>query len=208
MLKEYRTILEPGTDEIIEKKSRFIGYIRHTETEEEANAFINEIRKKHFDARHNCFAYSVDGQQQTIRFSDDGEPGGTAGKPILEVITGKGLCDVCIVVTRYFGGTLLGTGGLVRAYTDAAKACIDATDMVTKCLVVPMRLTTNYTDFGKIQYLLGSHNISVLDSEYGENVAVRIEVLVDYVPMIVKQLTEVTAARVQIEQEDAVYSVR
>ncbi|MBD8973485.1 MAG: YigZ family protein [Clostridiales bacterium] len=208
MLKEYRTILEPGTDEIIEKKSRFIGYIRHTETEEEANAFINEIRKKHFDARHNCFAYSVDGQQQTIRFSDDGEPGGTAGKPILEVITGKGLCDVCIVVTRYFGGTLLGTGGLVRAYTDAAKACIDATDMVTKCLVVPMRLTTNYTDFGKIQYLLGSHNISVLDSEYGENVAVRIEVLVDDVPMIVKQLTEVTAARVQIEQEDAVYSVR
>lgn len=208
MLKEYRTILEPGTDEIIEKKSRFIGYIRHTETEEEANAFINEIRKKHFDARHNCFAYSVDGQQQTIRFSDDGEPGGTAGKPILEVITGKGLCDVCIVVTRYFGGTLLGTGGLVRAYTDAAKACIDATDMVTKCLVVPMRLTTNYTDFGKVQYLLGSHNISVLDSEYGENVAVRIEVLVDDVPMIVKQLTEVTAARVQIEQEDAVYSVR
>lgn len=208
MLKEYRTILEPGTDQIIEKKSRFIGYIRHTETEEEANAFINEIRKKHFDARHNCFAYSVDGQQQTIRFSDDGEPGGTAGKPILEVITGKGLCDVCIIVTRYFGGTLLGTGGLVRAYTDAAKACIDATDMVTKCLVVPMRLTTNYTDFGKIQYLLGSHNISVLDSEYGENVAVRIEVLVDDVPMIVKQLTEVTAARVQIEQEDAVYSVR
>ncbi len=208
MLKEYRTILEPGTDEIIEKKSRFIGYIRHTETEEEANAFINEIRKKHFDARHNCFAYSVDGQQQTIRFSDDGEPGGTAGKPILEVITGKGLCDVCIVVTRYFGGTLLGTGGLVRAYTDAAKACIDATDMVTKCLVIPMRLTTNYTDFGKVQYLLGSHNISVLDSEYGENVAVRIEVLVDDVPMIVKQLTEVTAARVQIEQEDAVYSVR
>ena len=208
MLKEYRTILEPGTDEIVEKKSRFIGYIRHTETEEEANAFINEIRKKHFDARLNCFAYSVDGQQQTIRFSDDGEPGGTAGKPILEVITGKGLCDVCIVVTRYFGGTLLGTGGLGRAYTDAAKACIDATDMVTKCLVVPMRLTTNYTDFGKVQYLLGSHNISVLDSEYGENVAVRIEVLVDDVPMIVKQLTEVTAARVQIEQEDAVYSVR
>lgn len=208
MLKEYRTILEPGTDEIVEKKSRFIGYIRHTETEEEANAFINEIRKRHFDARHNCFAYSVDGQQQTIRFSDDGEPGGTAGKPILEVITGKELCDVCIVVTRYFGGTLLGTGGLVRAYTDAAKACIDATDMVTKCLVVPMRLTTNYTDFGKIQYLLGNHNIPVLDSEYGENVVVKIEVLVDDVPMIVKQLTEVTAARVQIEQEDAVYSVR
>lgn len=208
MLKEYRTVLEPGTDEIVEKKSRFIGYIRHTENEAEATAFINEIRKKHFDARHNCFAYSVDGQQQTIRFSDDGEPGGTAGKPILEVITGKGLCDVCIVVTRYFGGTLLGTGGLVRAYTDAAKACIDATEMVTKCLVVPMQLTTNYTDFGKIQYMLASHNICILDSVYGEEVVVRIEVLVDEVPKIVKQLTEVTAARIQIEQGDAVFSVR
>lgn len=208
MLKEYKTILEPGTDEIVEKKSRFIGYVKHTETEDEAVAFVNEIRRKHFDARHNCYAYSVDGQQQTIRFSDDGEPGGTAGKPILEVITGRGLCDVCIVVTRYFGGTLLGTGGLVRAYTDAAKACIEATDMVTKCLVVPMKLTTNYTDLGKIQYLLNSREIPIIDSVYGEDVVLQIEVLTDEVEQIKKQLTEATAARIQIEQEDAVFSVR
>lgn len=208
MLKEYKTILEPGTDEIVEKKSRFIGYVKHTETEEEAVAFVNEIRKKHFDARHNCYAYSVDGQQQTIRFSDDGEPGGTAGKPILEVITGRGLCDVCIVVTRYFGGTLLGTGGLVRAYTDAAKACIGATDMVTKCLVVPMKLTTNYTDLGKIQYLLNNQEIPIIDSAYGEDVVLQIEVLADEAEQIKKKLVEATAARIQIEQEDAVYSVR
>lgn len=208
MLKEYKTILEPGTDEIVEKKSRFIGYVKHTETEEEAVSFVNEIRKKHFDARHNCYAYSVDGQQQTIRFSDDGEPGGTAGKPILEVIEGRGLCDVCIVVTRYFGGTLLGTGGLVRAYTDAARACIEATDMVTKCLVVPMRLTTNYTDLGKIQYMLNNQNIPVVDSTYGEDVMFQIEVLVDEVEQIKKQLIEATAGRIQIEQEDAVFSVR
>lgn len=208
MLKEYKTILEPGTDEIVEKKSRFIGYVKHTETEEEAVAFVNEIRKKHFDARHNCYAYSVDGQQQTIRFSDDGEPGGTAGKPILEVITGRGLCDVCIVVTRYFGGTLLGTGGLVRAYTDAAKACIEATDMVTKCLVVPMKLTTNYTDLGKIQYLLNNQEIPIIDSAYGEDVVLQIEVLADEAEQIEKKLVEATAARIQIEQEDAVFSVR
>ena len=208
MLKEYKTILEPGTDEIVEKKSRFIGYVKHTETEEEAVAFVNEIRKKHFDARHNCYAYSVDGQQQTIRFSDDGEPGGTAGKPILEVITGRGLCDVCIVVTRYFGGTLLGTGGLVRAYTEAAKACIEATDMVTKCLVVPMKLTTNYTDLGKIQYLLNNQEIPIIDSAYGEDVVLQIEVLADEVEQIKKKLVEATAGRIQIEQEDTVYSVR
>ncbi len=206
MIKEYKTILEPGSDEIIEKKSRFIGYVRHTETEEEAVAFVNEIRKKHFDARHNCYAYCVDGQQKTLRFSDDGEPGGTAGKPILEVITGNALCDVCIVVTRYFGGTLLGTGGLVRAYTEASKACIAATDVITKRLVVPTILTTNYTDLGKIQYLLGNENIPVMDSEYGQDVILKIEIFVDDVERVCKKLTEATAARVRIEQGDVIFS--
>lgn len=124
MLKEYETILEAGTDEIVEKKSRFIGYVCHIESEEEALDFVTSIKKKHYDARHNCYAYSIGEEQPLLRFSDDGEPGGTAGKPILEVITGRGLHNVCIVVTRYFGGTLLGTGGLVRAYTEASKAFV------------------------------------------------------------------------------------
>ena len=205
-MNEYKTIIEAGMGEIVEKKSRFIGYVRHTESEEEALAFINEIRKKHYDARHNCFAYCVDGEQQTQRFSDDGEPGGTAGKPILEVIKGNELCDVCIVVTRYFGGTLLGTGGLVRAYTDAAKACIENTQVLAKRRMIPMKLHTNYTDFGKIQYLLASEEIPILDSEYGEDVCVHVEIFVDDADKVKKKLIEVTAARIIIDEEDAVFS--
>lgn len=205
-MNEYKTIIEAGTGEIVEKKSHFIGYVRHTESEEEALAFINEIRKKHYDARHNCFAYCVDGEQQTQRFSDDGEPGGTAGKPILEVIKGNELCDVCIVVTRYFGGTLLGTGGLVRAYTDAAKVCIENTQVLAKRRMIPMKLHTNYTDFGKIQYLLASEEIPIIDSEYGEDVCVHVEIFVDDADEVKKKLIEVTAARIKIDEDDAVFS--
>lgn len=206
MLKEYATILEEGNGEIVEKKSRFIGYVRHVETEEDAVSFVNEIKKKHYDARHNCYAYAVGQEQPLLRFSDDGEPGGTAGKPILEVITGNKLCNVCIVVTRYFGGTLLGTGGLVRAYTDASKAAIEATEIVTKQLVVPFSITTNYTDLGKIQYILGNEGIAITDSEYGEDVILKTAIFVDDVERIEKELTEATAARVQFTKNEPVYN--
>lgn len=206
MLKEYRTILEPGEDEIIEKKSRFIGYVRHVETEEEANAFIMEIKKKHYDARHNCYAYVLGQEQPVLRFSDDGEPGGTAGKPILEVITGAGLSDVCIVVTRYFGGTLLGTGGLVRAYTDASKACIQATEIIRKQQVFPVVIKTNYNDLGKLQYLLGSEHIMITDSVYGENVELKVNIPYDDYDRIEKVLIEATAARAGIEKQDVTYA--
>ncbi|MGN0439045.1 MAG: YigZ family protein [Lachnospiraceae bacterium] len=207
MIKDYKTIFVPGTDEIVEKKSRFIGYVRHVETEEEANAFILEIKKKHYDARHNCYAYVLGENQSVLRFSDDGEPGGTAGKPILEVITGGELCDVCIVVTRYFGGTLLGTGGLVRAYTDAAKACIAATEIVKKHLVVPVRLSIQYNDLGKVQYILNSETIRTLQSDYGENVVLEIEIPFDEYSRIEKLLVEATAARIGIEKKDEIFAI-
>lgn len=207
MLKEYSTIIEPGMDEIIEKKSRFIGYVCHAETEEEAIAFVTEIKKKHYDARHNCYAYSVGEQQPLLRFSDDGEPAGTAGKPILEVITGNKLCNVCIVVTRYFGGTLLGTGGLVRAYTEAAKRCIKAAGIVKKSMVTPLQIRTDYTDLGRIQYILGNEGIEIQDSEYGQEVILKIEVCIDDTERIKKTLIEATAARVVLSQEDAVFSI-
>lgn len=205
MLKEYHTIEIPGCGEIVEKKSRFIGYVRPVASEEEAELFIAEIKKKHYDARHNCYAYCVGIEQPVLRFSDDGEPGGTAGKPILEVITGNELYNVCIVVTRYFGGTLLGTGGLVRAYTEASKACIAATTVLCMKLVNPLWITTNYTDLGKIQYILGNENIIVADSVYGEEVQLLVNVPVDDGERIKKQLVEATAARVKIKQEDALY---
>ncbi len=207
MQKEYVTILEAGSDEIVEKKSRFIGYVRHVETEDEANAFVMDIKKKHYDARHNCYAYSIGEEQEILRFSDDGEPGGTAGKPILEVITGEGLKNVCIVVTRYFGGTLLGTGGLVRAYTDAAKACVAATEIVCKRMVVPLSVTTNYTDLGKIQYIMGNAGIDVKNSTYGEYVTLNVEIFVDDIECIEKELVEATAARVILEKGDPIYSL-
>ena len=207
MLKEYATILEAGEDEIVEKKSRFIGQVRHVESEEEADAFVTEIKKKHYDARHNCYAYVIGAERSLMRFSDDGEPGGTAGKPILEVIQGSGLCDVCIVVTRYFGGTLLGTGGLVRAYTDAAKACVAATQIVHKRMMVPLIITTNYTDLGKIQYILGTEKLEIRNSEYGEEVKLWTEVFVDDIDRVDKALIEATAARADLERQDPVFTV-
>lgn len=207
MVKEYRTIFDMGTDEIVEKKSRFIGYVAHVESEEEADAFVLSIKKKHYDARHNCYAYVIGESQQKLRFSDDGEPGGTAGKPILEVITGLGLVDVCIVVTRYFGGTLLGTGGLVRAYTQAAQKCVEATEIINKQLVIPMDIVTNYNDLGKIQYLLGTEKIPVTESDYGEEVKLTVAVPYDDYDRLEKQLIEITAAKITLEKNEAVFAV-
>lgn len=208
MVKEYSTVVGEATGEIVEKKSRFIGYIRHVESEEEAVEFVASIRKKHFDARHNCYAYMVGSDQPLSRFSDDGEPGGTAGKPILEVITGNGLSDVCLVVTRYFGGTLLGTGGLVRAYSDAAAACVGEAELVTKRRVLPVTIESDYTDLGKLQYILGREGIEILESEYGAQVCLKTDIFVDDAERILKEMTEVTAARVVLTRGDETFSVR
>lgn len=208
MVKEYITVVGEATGEIVEKKSRFIGYIRHVETEEDAVDFVASIRKKHFDARHNCYAYMVGSDQPVSRFSDDGEPSGTAGKPILEMVTGNGLSDVCLVVTRYFGGTLLGTGGLVRAYSDAAAACIREAELVTKRRVLPVTIGTDYTDLGRLQYILGREGIEILESDYGAQVTIRTEIFVDDAERILKEMTEVTAARANIIRGEEIYSVR
>ncbi len=207
MQKEYATIINSGTGEIVEKKSRFIGYVCHVETEEEAETFILEIKKKHYDARNNCYAYVVGEEQSIIRFSDDGEPGGTAGKPILEVINGEDLKNVCVVVTRYFGGTLLGMGGLVRAYTDAAKVCISSTETVYKRMVVPISITVDYTDLGKIQYILGNEGIMIKDSIYEDNVTLLVEILVDDVNKIENTIIDSTSGKAVIRKEEPCYSL-
>ena len=132
MLEEYRTVLGHGESEIVEKKSRFLAEVSHIDTEEEALEFIEKIRKKHYNATHHCYAYVLGERFELQRFSDDGEPGGTAGKPMLDVLTGEGIHDTVVVVTRYFGGTLLGTGGLVRAYSGAAKEGLLASTIITR----------------------------------------------------------------------------
>ncbi len=202
MLENYRIVYEGGEGEITEKKSKFIATVQPVHSEEEALAFIEAVKKKYWDARHNCFAYLIGDRNQLQRFSDDGEPGGTAGKPMLDVLLGESLHDAAVVVTRYFGGVLLGTGGLVRAYSCAVKAGLASAKIITRISGFKLKILTNYTDLGKIQYLLGQRNISVLGSVYTEEVA--LEVLTPGVELekVRMELAESTGGRVRIREEE------
>ena len=205
LIEQYQALFDGGQGEVIEKRSRFIANVRPVTTEEEAQCFIEEMRKKYYDARHNCFAFSVGVEQPILRCSDDGEPSGTAGQPILEVITGEGIHNIAVVVTRYFGGTLLGTGGLVRAYTQATKAGIENSEVIEKKLAKRIQLITNYNDIGKIQYLLGNEKIHIETSDYTDVVTMQILVPIKKVEFIEKNLIEVTNGKIQIEQGDTFY---
>ena len=200
-MEEYLALVEAGQDEIIEKKSRFIGYAVPAESEEEALAAVEKIKKKHYDARHNCYAFSIGTDPQPLlRFSDDGEPQGTAGKPILEVIGGSGVRNVCIVVTRYFGGTLLGTGGLVRAYTEAAKAALAAGVVKKRRPMIRAKLGMDYGDLGKLQYLIAQEDAVIADTIYEDRVTLLVDVYAPDYERFVKAVTEVTGARVPVEK--------
>lgn len=195
----YRIVYEGGQGEIVEKKSRFIATIAPVESEEEATAFIEAVRKKYYDARHNCPAFVIGKNKELTRCSDDGEPSGTAGKPILEVLLGAGLTNVAVVVTRYFGGTLLGTGGLVRAYTQAVQEGLAACKTATMRYGVSIRIESDYTDLGKIQHLLGNKEIPILSSEYTDKVVMVVQLPKEEADGLIKDLTEATAARVLAE---------
>lgn len=205
MKEAYKILYKAGTGEIVEKKSRFIAEIRPVESEEEAQAFIAEMRKKYWDARHHCSAYVIGENCETARCSDDGEPAQTAGRPMLDVLTGQGIHNVCAVVTRYFGGTLLGTGGLVRAYSGAVQEGLKACVILEKCLADRIQLTADYSDLGKVQYILAEAGIAALDSEYGANVVLTVLAPVDVTASIEKKLTEGTSGRCQIERLDRLY---
>lgn len=199
-------VFRGGTGEITEKKSRFIATVLPVRSEKEAADFIESIKKKYWDARHNCFAYVIGSQQEIQRYSDDGEPGGTAGKPMLEVLLGEDIHDTAVVVTRYFGGTLLGTGGLVRAYQGAAKKGLSASVMIEKIRGRKVCLKTDYADLGKIQYILGENKIAVLDSVYTEKVELDLLVPEDQLKKLEELLTDGTNGRVFLEEkEDCFY---
>lgn len=157
-------------------KSRFIAYLSHVETEEQATEFISSVRKKHSDATHNCYAYLLR-QTNTGRCSDDGEPSGTAGMPIYDVLKGEGLFDTAIVVTRYFGGTLLGTGGLVRAYSTSAKGAIDAARVVTMDETLVYRITVDYKFLDQLNnYIEKSPDVKTVHTDYGEKITMDIQI--------------------------------
>ena len=204
---EYKIIRSGGTGEIVEKKSRFIGVTFPISSEEEALSYVEKIKKEHYQARHNCFAFSLRKENGSAheRFSDDGEPQGTAGLPILNVIRGAEVNNICIVVTRYFGGTLLGTGGLVRAYTDAAKAAMSASDIHTVAHKMIVHLVMDYTDTGKVNFLVSTAGYEADPAIFTDKVEQLIYVPYEEAETIKKKITELTSARVQVTFDSDTY---
>ena len=189
----YLVVYEGGQGEIIEKKSRFIATVRPVETEEEAVAFINEMKKQYWDARHNCSAFVIGSNQEITRCSDDGEPAQTAGRPMLDVLLKEGVTNVAVVVTRYFGGVLLGTGGLVRAYQKAVQEGLLASVIIEKKNGQILTVGTDYNGVGKMQYLFGQKQISVLNTEYGADVLFEVLVPAERKQEIEKAVIEQTS---------------
>lgn len=200
MSEEYKAVYEGGEGELIEKKSRFIATVIPAESEEEALAFIEAMKKKYWNATHNCSAYVIGEKGQLKRCSDDGEPSGTAGRPMLEVLEGEGIRNVAVVVTRYFGGTLLGTGGLVRAYSASVKAGLASSVIITKIPGVKLKIETDYTGLGKIQYLLGEMGIRTLDSRYTDHVELDVLVPETMLERVKAELIEGTNGQAKLEE--------
>lgn len=206
-MEDYRVLTEGGEGEYTEKKSRFITTVRRVESEEEAEAFLNEMKKKYWNASHNCSAYVIGSRGELTRCSDDGEPSGTAGRPMLEVLLGEELRNAAVVVTRYFGGTLLGTGGLVRAYTQAVK------EGLASCTTGIMRsghevtIGTDYNGIGRVLYLLGQRGIEAVESQYTEAVALKLRIPAGISRELEKELVEATSGRISWKQTGEVYYI-
>jgi uncharacterized YigZ family protein len=197
-MSEYIVVKEGAEGLYEEKKSRFIGMTFKVDNEEQVAAILEAVRKKYWDARHNCHAFVIGENNEITRCSDDGEPSGTAGKPILEVITGAGVHNCLVVVTRYFGGTLLGTGGLVRAYTKAAKDSLSNSRLVRLVQGEEYSIVTDYNSIGKIQYIVPQFNAKITDSVYTDKVEVFVEVVKEDSKALLNQITEGTGGRALI----------
>ncbi|WP_346877787.1 YigZ family protein [Clostridium sp. UBA5712] len=201
----YFTVKGSATSEFQEKKSTFIGYIKRVNTEEEAKNFVNEIKSMHKEATHNVYAYIVGENKGIQRYSDDGEPQGTAGIPVLEVIKKNDLTDVAVVVTRYFGGILLGGGGLIRAYSKGASSAIEEAGVVEKVKGLKLRFTLEYDLIGKIQYLCGTNNWHIEDTIYTDKVELSLFTEVENKETIISDFVEATSGKVTICEEDEEY---
>ncbi len=204
-MNTYKTLHEFGMDEVIIDKSTFIGYAKPIKSEEEAIEFVNEIKKKHKDATHNVWAYTVGKSMNIQRYSDDGEPQGTAGIPTLEVIKKEELRDVVVVVTRYFGGIKLGAGGLVRAYTKGAKIGIEAAKAIEKVLYKPVGIKIDYNQLGKVQNEIMNMGYFIKDTVYEDNVEIIVYSRVSEVENITSKIIDITSATAQINIGEEFY---
>ncbi len=200
----YYTISGAAEASFIEKRSEFIGYIAPVTTNDEAVDFINTIRARHRKARHNVYAYILR-QDNISRYSDDGEPQGTAGMPVLDVLKKRGLTDVCIVVTRYFGGILLGGGGLVRAYSHCASIACDAADIMNMCLCRRITITSDYSLYGRLAYLLPAFETITVSEDFSADVSMEILVRSELAQALVKELTEASNGAAVISEGEELY---
>lgn len=196
---EYKTIARRCEARFIEKKSEFIGYLCPVQTEEQAVAFIEEIRAMHRKASHNCYAYILR-ENNAARHSDDGEPGGTAGVPIYEVLRKEGLTDVCCVVTRYFGGVLLGAGGLVRAYTKGAKDAVDAAQIKCMAEAVKLAVTVDYGLYGRLAQVFADFDARVEDERFADNVRIVLHIRAENSQKLTDKLVDVCNGAVSVEE--------
>ena len=197
-------VYKGGQGEITEKKSRFIATVRPVESEDEAVSFINETKKKYWDARHNCSAFVIGKRQELTRCSDDGEPAGTAGRPMLDVLLKENIHNAAVVVTRYFGGVLLGTGGLVRAYQQATKEGLAASEIIEKKKGAVLFIRTDYTGIGRLQYLFAQEKIAVMDTAYEADVLVKAVIPENDKKRIEKTIIEQTNGTAKLEWGDEV----
>jgi uncharacterized YigZ family protein len=202
----YITVKNYGEASFEEKKSEFIGYAKRVNSEEEAKEFVNEIKAKHKQARHNCFAYVIGQNMGIQRYSDDGEPQGTAGIPILEVMKKGGITDCAIVVTRYFGGILLGTGGLTRAYTKAASMAVKEAGVIEKVQGLKLTVKIEYDLLGKVQYLCAKNNWYIEEIQYFEYVELFVFVETSSVEEMEKEITNLTSGKAEmVRSEEGIY---
>ena len=200
MASEYLTIRDSGNGEYEEKKSRFLGEAVPVSSEEEAAAYVAGVRKKYYDARHHCYAWVLGENGERKKSADDGEPSGTAGQPILKVIEGSGCTNVLVIVTRYFGGTLLGTGGLVRAYTQAARAALENTEKVRMCLCRQLEVTVEYSALDRLLYELRRQEIEMGETEYGAQVTLRLTVESARAEELIKMITALTSGGASVRE--------
>ena len=195
-----KIVYKNGTDEIVEKKSRFIAHVYNVDSEEKAADIINGIKKKYWDARHNCYAYILR-NGQIKRYSDDGEPQGTAGIPVLDVLQKAGIVDAVVVVTRYFGGTLLGTGGLIRAYQEASKKGLDKSEIIDAIEGVSAYIDTDYNNMGKIRYICEEERVTIEDIQYTEKVHMKLLIPKDDYVHFVHIITDRFSGNLEVIKE-------
>ncbi|MFP4976253.1 YigZ family protein [Paenibacillus sp. CN-4] len=205
MLERYRTVRGPGSREVVIRKSRFIGHVMPVEKEEDAVAFIERIKKEHWNATHNCSAYMIGERDEIQKQSDDGEPSGTAGKPILEVIKNQGVKNVAIVVTRYFGGIMLGAGGLIRAYTDGAVLALEAGEVITRVLRREIFVELDYTWLGKVENELRNRGYKTGETQFTDKVTLTCLPTNEEADAFVAWMTDLTQGQAAVSEGRQLY---